>query len=248
MPWENATGSDSDAATLIRDLERVCDEEGLALQRREIPAPANTPHVDAAHLSAAAPEHARYDREGRTITVDVSQPAPEQAVALLRALCEHVGYDSPPRDELEGKIRRAAAESAKYAVASLYGLELRTRLFRICWSWRMMRKRSDVWRPTPTAASKCCSTTWTRSCAPKRGPRANVKPKLLVRVLAVAPRPERTLPRPAGGNGCGRARTRTHAQCLCYDASMRVTCPLRAKQPQAGAVMAPAGAGTACPR
>jgi hypothetical protein len=128
MPWANATGSDADATALITDLERVCVDEGLMLTRAAL-ADGAVAAVDPKDPTASLPEHARYEREARTITVDDRQTQPEQAVALLRALCEHLGYDRAPRDETERKVRRAAAESAKYAIASLYGLAAEDQTF-----------------------------------------------------------------------------------------------------------------------
>jgi hypothetical protein len=131
MPWENATGSDDDAARLIADLERVCAEEGLAITRTNASASASalTRAATGGDVLAALPEHAHYDEGARVITVDGSQTQPEQAVALLRAVCEHIGYDRPAKDERERKIRRAASESAKYAIASLYGLATQDQTF-----------------------------------------------------------------------------------------------------------------------
>jgi hypothetical protein len=119
-PWKDATGSEEDAARLMTDLERICQEEGLSVGRSE---------SLRAFGTAEMPERSRLDRASRTITIDVHSGMPEQAVALLRALCEHVGHDDEPKDEDARRLRRAAEESAKYAVASLYGLESKDQTF-----------------------------------------------------------------------------------------------------------------------
>lgn len=131
MPWAEATGSEDDARTLITDLERICEEEGLSLLRMSVSAPTTDEVVvDPKDITASLPDHARYERETGVIVLDESQTQPEQAVALLRSLCEYFGYEqTPPRDDNERKIRRAAAESAKYAIASLYGLAAEDQTF-----------------------------------------------------------------------------------------------------------------------
>lgn len=125
VPWEGATGSEEDAMKLYADLEAFCREEKLTV----VPHEGSLSRDDLGRAVADLPEHAKLDLGSRTITVDDSQGTSERAVALLRALCEYVGRDEPAKDDGERKVRRAAEESAKYAIASLYGLEAKKQTF-----------------------------------------------------------------------------------------------------------------------
>jgi hypothetical protein len=122
--WFEATGSETDARQLLDDIRGVCEYEGLTVKHGRL---RDQDTLSSANngLLRTTPDNAIYNRAAKTITVDENVPPAEQSVAALRALCEHF---ADPRGNNEAaddyvKFNRAAAESAKFVVASLYGLD-----------------------------------------------------------------------------------------------------------------------------
>lgn len=119
-PWAEARGSEEDAAQLLEDLgTRFFALKGIEVEAREIGTAENEP---AARLE-----------EGKRLIVDSSRPKTEQAVAALGIACQQAGGRIRPGkgENLDGarKRARAAAESAKYVIASLYGLDSKEQAF-----------------------------------------------------------------------------------------------------------------------
>lgn len=119
-PWAQATGSDEDAAQLLADLrDKVFEHRGISLEFQDLGTDDNEP---AARLV-----------EGRRLVVDQARPKTEQAVAALGIACQQAGGPVRPGkgEELDDarKRARAAAESAKYVIASLYGLDSKEQAF-----------------------------------------------------------------------------------------------------------------------
>lgn len=114
--WFEATGSDEDAAKLWADVEKLCEWQGLELT---VDAPraqdANRPGLPGAALAS-------YDRGKAQVRVHRSANLADQASAALGAVCEHFGPETPAKDDIELMRRVVARESAKFALASLYGL------------------------------------------------------------------------------------------------------------------------------
>lgn len=106
--WFEATGSDEDAAKLWKDIEYLADLHDVEIRT----APATRSGI----------AQASYDRATNTITLTESDHIADRASAALGALVDHFGPNTPAKDDNEAKARIVARESAKYAIASLYGL------------------------------------------------------------------------------------------------------------------------------
>jgi hypothetical protein len=122
-PWTNATGSPEDARQLMDDVKRICAWERLTLVDGPVPQPAVKQGV-----ALEAPRHAFYDPATSTITVDPTVGEVDRSVAALCAVAEHLGRELDDKRaekmDLDAKaLNRAAAESTKYVIASLYGLD-----------------------------------------------------------------------------------------------------------------------------
>lgn len=123
-PWQGASGTEEDAEKLIEDLEqRVAGLMGVEIRydldsSREALFESNR---DAIQARVQGP--ARLEEDGKVLRVDPNAPVVDRATAMLGGLCEAVPSDFAPRNDDEIKRRRAAVESAKYAIASLYGLD-----------------------------------------------------------------------------------------------------------------------------
>lgn len=119
-PWADATGSSEDAKQLMEDLKRICQYENVTVQYGEL----KQPRTDNQGVALGNVNHAQYDPSTKTITVDATQSEVEQAVATLRAVCEHVGRAPNDRHREDADaLNEVAAESAKFVIASLYGLD-----------------------------------------------------------------------------------------------------------------------------
>jgi hypothetical protein len=120
--WFEARGPAESAAALWADIERICEWQGVSLNvappRRSIDRQVLDP-LPKAHL----------DRAGKRLTVTSSDNLAEQAAAALGAVLDLFGPDGPPSNDEEAKARILARESAKYAIASLYGLETQRQSF-----------------------------------------------------------------------------------------------------------------------
>jgi hypothetical protein len=123
-PWHGATGSDEDATKLLRDLDQYARANNLTITK----APVKTLR-DRNGLAREALSSAHYDAESRTITVDPDQPIAEQAVGTLRAICQAAAGEERLETPEDRQLARAADESAKYVIASLYGLNANDQTF-----------------------------------------------------------------------------------------------------------------------
>lgn len=104
-----ARGDLSAAEALWRDVELVCKSRGIKLEQSSA-------------FAARAGDSGRWEPLSRRIRVAAAADPAERSAAALRALCESLER-AHPADEQGRRLSRAAAESAKYVVASLYGIE-----------------------------------------------------------------------------------------------------------------------------
>jgi len=116
-PWANATGSEQDARQLMSDIKRLCLDEGLIVDIGSHKAP----QPDWRGVYTQVPEYARLD--GNVIRVDADASPADQAVAALKCLCQHYGAKRARGTDEDQLFAQAADESAKFVIASLYGLE-----------------------------------------------------------------------------------------------------------------------------
>ena len=123
-PWTGATGSDADAAQLISDLRRICQYESLELADGDLSAQ----NLGSQGLPKRDAIAARYDAGDKRIVIDPSAGPAAQATAAVRAIAQHFGR--PVETERAEKLGldtfaldAAAADSAAYVIASLYGLD-----------------------------------------------------------------------------------------------------------------------------
>lgn len=113
--WYGSSGSEEDAAKLWQDVERLAEWQGLEIVMEERPRhDLNRPVLVSGQAS--------YERSRKQLKVTKTDRLADQATAALGALMEHFGPQEAAKSDDESKARIVARESAKYAVASLYGL------------------------------------------------------------------------------------------------------------------------------
>lgn len=112
--WLHATGSDEDARALLEQVERLAAWQQLTVSFE--------PHGRSQGAGSVV-EAARLDQDGKRVVVDSTASLQDQATSALRAVCENLPFKSDAKDDRELRFRRAVAESTKYAIASLYGLD-----------------------------------------------------------------------------------------------------------------------------
>lgn len=112
--WLNASGSDEDANKLLDQVRKLAAWQELEL--------VFDPHGRSQGIGGVV-DTARLDRERKQVIVDSQASPQDQAAAALRAVCENLPFKSDAKDDRELRFRRAVAESVKYAIASLYGID-----------------------------------------------------------------------------------------------------------------------------
>jgi len=115
-PWAEATGSDDDARDLLNALkDKVFEGEGYSMEfDTSLPADG---------------EPASYRASDKTILVNPNASLPDQATGALRELFLAENAAHSKDDDDARKRNRAAAESAKFVIASLYGLDAEEQSF-----------------------------------------------------------------------------------------------------------------------
>ena len=107
--WAGATGSDEDAEKLLEKTKRFCASAGIDLKEQAL-----------GKLEVAG----KRDPARGTVVVNTDAPIADQATVALRGYFQgYIEQEYPGDDSHLAKRREAAAESAKYVVASLFGLD-----------------------------------------------------------------------------------------------------------------------------